>query len=86
MRIFLALTGWNKVEPSTLGSWKYEDEVKDTQLWKKSGNTLVSKYNDAILSVHETEGLVSSMGNNAMVTPATTDEAAELNHELGIPG
>jgi len=80
-----ALTGWNKVELSSLGSWKYEDDVKDTQLWKKSGNTLVSKYNDAILSVHETEGLVSSMGNNAMVTPATIDETAEINHELGIP-
>lgn len=46
----------------------------------------MSKYNDAILSVHETEGLVSSMGNNAMVTPATIDETAEINHELGIPG
>ena len=72
---------WNIVEYKLVGN-----EVEDYQLWKKHGGNLVSKLSDAVLGVHKTEGLVSFVESNEIITPISIDEAATSSYELLVPG
>ena len=72
---------WNIVEYKLVG-----DEVEDNQLWKNYEGNLVSKVSGAVLSVHETEGLVGIVGSNEIVTPVSVDEAATSSYEFLVPG
>ena len=69
---------------TTVGYKDIQTEVQDHQLWKKKGTGLVSKYNGAILGVHETEGLVVFLEDNEMITPTTKKMITPISIEEGF--
>ena len=74
-------------EPRNLTIVEYKDqtpEVYDSQMWKKEGNHLISKYDGNMLGVHETKGLVTLSEDDEMITPILIDENATSSFELSL--
>ena len=66
---------------------EYKDqtpEVHDSQMWKKEGNHLISKYDGNMLGVHETRGLVTLSEDDEMITPILIDENTTSSFELSL--
>ena len=77
------MRNWTKVEYKGL---YWIGELKDYNMWKKEGTTLVSKYKGAILGAHkETKGLVGFFGENEMITPVSIGEGASSNSQFSLP-
>ena len=49
------------------------DPINPGQFWKIEENNLISMSNDAILGIHQDEGLVAYIGNNPMISPIKVD-------------
>ena len=74
-------TGWCEVKDEEV-----EEDIKDYQLWKLHGNSIVSKFNHGIIGTYGNTILSAYTGDGDMVGAVSVDKTTSSNYSFKLTG